>query len=136
MLLAGLSLSGCGGASGPVGWQRGVADSWVSSAHPGERVSVSQMPFQGAPSDLATHILESVVLAPGGGKVSGTHALAECPGAAGEMDFVTNRPPGKIVVFFSIRNTTAYEIRWSGSASDALPPEVLQYAQRRLCRVL
>ena len=68
--------------------------------------------------------------------MSGTHALAECPGAAGEIDFVTKRPPGKIAVFFSIRNSTAYEIRWSGSASDVLPPEVLQFAQRRLCRVV
>lgn len=129
-------LSGCGGAAGPVGWHRGPAGSWISPAHPGERLSVAQMPFQGAPSDLATHILEGIVLAPGGGRMSGTHALAECPGAAGEIDFVTKRPPGKIVVFFSIRNSTAYEIRWNGSASDVLPPEVLQFAQRRLCRIV
>lgn len=104
--------------------------------HPGEHLSATQKPFQGAPSDLASRILESVVLAPGGGKMVKTNAMGECPGAAGEMEFVRKIPPRRIVVFFSIRNNVSYEIRWSGSIKDALPPEVLGFAQSRLCRVI
>ncbi len=94
------------------------------------------MPFRGAPSELASRILESVVLAPGAGKMLGTHAMKECPGAAGEIDFLRKSPPRRIVVFFSIRNDLAYQIRWSGAPGDALPPEVLAFAQSRLCRVI
>lgn len=94
------------------------------------------MPFHGVPSELASRILESVVLAPGAGKMLGTHAMSECPGVAGEIDFLRKSPPRRIVIFFSIRNDVAYQIRWSGAPSDVLPPEVLAFAQSRLCRVL
>ena len=135
-LLAALLLSACGGAAGPIGWQAGAPGSWSSAKHPSERLSATHEPFQGAPSDLASRILESVVLAPGGGKMLRTHAMSECPGAAGEMEFVRKSPPRRIVVFFSIRNNVSYEIRWSGAVNDVLPPEVLTFAQRRLCRVI
>jgi len=136
-LLAGLLLSACdGGAAGPTGWQASAPGSWSSAKHPGERLSATQRPFQGAPSDLATQILESVVLAPGGGKMLRTNAIRECPGAAGEMEFVRRSPPRRIVVFFSIRNNVSYEIRWSGTTNDAFPPEVLAFAESRLCRVI
>jgi len=76
------------------------------------------------------------VLAPGGAKMVSTGALHECPGAAGEMDFVRKSPARRIVVFFSIRNNVSYEIRWSAAKGEALPPEVLGFAQTRLCRVI
>ncbi len=94
------------------------------------------MPFRSTPSDLTSHILESVVFARGGAKMVGTNAMKECPGVAGEIDFLQRRPPRRIVVFFSIRNDIAYQIRWSAAPGDPLPPEVLAFAESRLCRVL
>ncbi|MGC8485785.1 MAG: hypothetical protein ACP5O6_09160 [Candidatus Baltobacteraceae bacterium] len=135
--IAALLLSACSGpAAAPAGWTALSPEVWSSVTHPGERVSASRMPFRGAPSDLASHILESVVLARGAAKMVGTNAMKECPGMAGEIDFLQKSPPRRIVVFFSIRNDTAYQIRWSGAPGDALPPEVLAFAESRLCRVL
>ena len=94
------------------------------------------MPFRGAPSELASRILESVVLAPGAAKMVGTNAMKECPGVAGEIEFLRKSPPRRTIVFFSIRNNVAYQIRWSGAPADPLPPEVLAFAQARLCRVI